>query len=332
MQTQRIPFIDFIKGIAIILVVIGHFIEMNMRQCGFTDPFSAVWSWIYSFHMPLFFFASAYLTTISSRRHSLFYSVIIKTETILLPYIVWMYLIPINCIHSFLWFLPALYVFSLLYLCFDRIEQGINFNMFLFVPASIAFFVIPLCVVYVICPNDILKRIILFVPMYVSGFLFSKYSTIMWLKKKNWLVSITFILFLLSSLLYKTFDNEFYNYICKMTAGICSILVFSSFCTSEGLINWNNKFIQAVSYCGKKSMYIYLNHGLFVLVFVSANFFFFNNMMPYWQFLIALVAAFLIICGCLLVGYIVDFFRLAKYIIYGGHLSAISARFRSLKF
>lgn len=47
MQKERDNTVDILKGIAILLVVIGHF-----------SPVQQVENFIYSFHMPLFFFLS----------------------------------------------------------------------------------------------------------------------------------------------------------------------------------------------------------------------------------------------------------------------------------
>ena len=47
---QRIAWIDILKGIGIIFFVLGHVIHNDM-----------IFNWIYSFHMPLFFFAGGYL-------------------------------------------------------------------------------------------------------------------------------------------------------------------------------------------------------------------------------------------------------------------------------
>lgn len=49
-NNQRIAWIDILKGIGIIFVVLGHVIHNDM-----------IFNWIYSFHMPLFFFAGGYL-------------------------------------------------------------------------------------------------------------------------------------------------------------------------------------------------------------------------------------------------------------------------------
>ena len=48
---KRLEWIDLAKGIGIILMIIGHMPSIP----------SAVHNWIFSFHMPLFFFLSGYM-------------------------------------------------------------------------------------------------------------------------------------------------------------------------------------------------------------------------------------------------------------------------------
>lgn len=57
MATKRLPYLDNIKGLLIILVVIGHAIQ----YCLPTYEMNIAFRFIYSFHMPLFFFVSGYL-------------------------------------------------------------------------------------------------------------------------------------------------------------------------------------------------------------------------------------------------------------------------------
>lgn len=46
-QAERLPWLDVLKGIGIILVAIGHIYHNQV-----------IFNWLYSFHMPLFFFAA----------------------------------------------------------------------------------------------------------------------------------------------------------------------------------------------------------------------------------------------------------------------------------
>lgn len=56
-QKIRNKEIDYLKGLSIILVVVGHAIQYNI--CDYNvNPFFNI---IYSFHMPLFMFISGYV-------------------------------------------------------------------------------------------------------------------------------------------------------------------------------------------------------------------------------------------------------------------------------
>ncbi|MBF1130151.1 MAG: acyltransferase family protein [Dialister invisus] len=60
-ESNRIRQIDIVKGIAIVLVVIGHSIPDAMAVGGIVNPYvRLLHSIIYSFHMPLFFIISGY--------------------------------------------------------------------------------------------------------------------------------------------------------------------------------------------------------------------------------------------------------------------------------
>lgn len=74
---ERQSWIDVLKGIGILFVVIGH-VCLNKR----------ISNWIYSFHMPLFFFLSGYLWSYSINKHTPFFEFLRKrTVTILIPFI-----------------------------------------------------------------------------------------------------------------------------------------------------------------------------------------------------------------------------------------------------
>lgn len=51
---KRLQYVDFLKGFAILCVVVGHIAAFNPK-CDLLIDF------VYSFHMPLFFFISGFL-------------------------------------------------------------------------------------------------------------------------------------------------------------------------------------------------------------------------------------------------------------------------------
>lgn len=58
-KVGRDAYYDNVRGILILLVVVGHFLERVLDQ---SYPVKAVFLWIYSFHMPLFIFVSGYFS------------------------------------------------------------------------------------------------------------------------------------------------------------------------------------------------------------------------------------------------------------------------------
>ena len=76
---NRLKYIDWIKGFAMILVVFGHV---------YTVYDSRFRQWIYSFHVPIFFFISGYLLYNSYiKKNEMNYDVIKSIKTIFIPYI-----------------------------------------------------------------------------------------------------------------------------------------------------------------------------------------------------------------------------------------------------
>ncbi|ALP91164.1 acyltransferase family protein [Clostridium butyricum] len=73
MDNKRIDFIDIMKGIGIILVICGHISQLNTLN-----------TWIYSFHMPLFFFISGITFSMSKKENFIRK----KVKKILIPYFI----------------------------------------------------------------------------------------------------------------------------------------------------------------------------------------------------------------------------------------------------
>lgn len=89
MGKMRIEWLDRARGIAIFLVVLGHVLrglpENAVRPGGWVVFLD---SWIYSFHMPVFFFISG-LFIESSAQRPLGKFLVSKLRTIAYPYFVW---------------------------------------------------------------------------------------------------------------------------------------------------------------------------------------------------------------------------------------------------
>lgn len=83
-QTQkRLVNFDIAKAICIILVVIGHYIPDNSP-----DWYVVNRKFIYSFHMPLFMFASGYIYIAFKKEESYSHFIMKKVKRLMIPYLV----------------------------------------------------------------------------------------------------------------------------------------------------------------------------------------------------------------------------------------------------
>lgn len=89
---KRNEYLDFCKGIAIILVIVGHCIEFGSGK-EFSDSqlhlYNKIFIFIYSFHMPFFILFSGYLFHHSINKHSTEGLLKSRIETLLIPIVVW---------------------------------------------------------------------------------------------------------------------------------------------------------------------------------------------------------------------------------------------------
>ena len=81
-MTRLVNF-DIAKAIAIILVVIGHYYPENAPEW-----YRALHSWIYTFHMPLFMFASGYIYLSFKKDEGYFTFIKKKFRRLFVPYII----------------------------------------------------------------------------------------------------------------------------------------------------------------------------------------------------------------------------------------------------
>ena len=70
---KRITWLDMAKGIGMLCVIVGH-----------VSPYTALWKWFYTFHLPLFFLLSGYVFKMGDNFSTFFKK---KCKSLLLPYL-----------------------------------------------------------------------------------------------------------------------------------------------------------------------------------------------------------------------------------------------------
>lgn len=90
-MSKHLNWVDYAKGLGIILVVYGHITEgvFNAGMVMNTHLYTAIDTMIYSLHMPLFFFLSGLFFTSSLAKRGFKNNIVNKIDTIFYPYVVW---------------------------------------------------------------------------------------------------------------------------------------------------------------------------------------------------------------------------------------------------
>jgi fucose 4-O-acetylase-like acetyltransferase len=88
-RSERANAVDIVKGIAIILVVLGHTAQGMMHRGWWLTPRSLfLETFIYSFHMPAFFFVSGLFVKGSIAKRGAHKFTVEKMKTVLYPYVI----------------------------------------------------------------------------------------------------------------------------------------------------------------------------------------------------------------------------------------------------
>lgn len=212
-RAQRNPTIDILKAFAIILVVLGHCIQIGSGQeysCNEAYFGNLLFKIIYSFHMPLFMLISGYLFAFSASKGGFLTIAIKKVKTIAIPTLMWSVIIfAIDCYGSFLtdspfallkdfavtalvsfWFLWAVLALSL-FAAFVRCFLKDRYVVYILVFAAL-----------LLIPDFSITGLIKFMyPYFVVGYFFGK---------------------------MKTTDNEHYEAQCKKLFGLPGMLIYGA--------------------------------------------------------------------------------------------------------
>lgn len=140
-MAQRIYYLDNLKGILIILVILGHAIQFTIPE--YRDEFA--FRLIYSFHMPLFFFISGYLANRGCYKSGLVKK---RAVQLLLPFVVWAIISPllkygtlnagrvltaIEYPDNGLWFLYNLFVYSTFFSFIEWLHDRTKINRWIYI-------------------------------------------------------------------------------------------------------------------------------------------------------------------------------------------------------
>lgn len=315
---MRLKFIDSLKGFLIILVAIGHIIQMSNPD--FVN--NLLFRYIYSFHMPLFFTVSGFV----SYKENVSFDVVMKRFfQLIFPFFSW-WLIhslfdkKISLLDSFfrllhspdngLWFLWVLFFCVLIFYLLDKVAKILKLNQEIVVFLGSVF----LYLFYLLTNFRYLgfQFIAWYFMFYSIGIYLRKFNYI-FLIKNIYLTVILTVLFFLGAWFYEykgaptfyhTIKYDVYiSYVYKFLIAFLGInCAFRIFSYIENEKNSSN--VKILSSFGNKTLGIYAIHCIFFDVFLKIN-----TNIPY------LINVILILIVSLILSYIsVVFLRKNKYL------------------
>lgn len=225
MKNERNLFIDILKGIAIILVVLGHAIQYGSGEYFYNNKMyfsNIIFIFIYSFHMPLFMLISGYMFFFTTSKYSTVQVIISRFEKLLLPVFTFTVFIftrwhvfagkifkngIIYTIRSFisefgnnLWFLWAVFIVSLIVLVVKVVfKDSLIIYLLIFI----------LSFLYTDSANFACYKFMY--PYFVAGYLFNKYKGKEFFNRMSWksgIISGGMFVFLL---IFYNYDSYIYT-------------------------------------------------------------------------------------------------------------------------
>lgn len=270
---KRLPYIDQLKGVAIILVVVAHFIAVgNLYKTISKELF---FDFANQYCMPIFFFLSGLV--IKQEKKNVCKYLLIKVRAVLIPFLVWGTLITLykqTTILDFFcdyrkmgyWFLWVLFFFYVFQIMFSSISALVNKRnkWWLDLVILIVGFVV-LKVGYHFMPrswNCFLGYILWldYIIYFMVGMLIKKYNVV----DKAFTAHIFYAIAFVVLLILELFNIQF-NYI-NVVMSFCVIFIFCVFFyyTQE---NW---MTNGLAYIGRYSLSIYVMH-FFLLPYIHLD-------------------------------------------------------------
>lgn len=259
---KRDDFIDTIKGLLMILVVLGHVIG-SFQDCQLNVYLR---NFIYLFHMPLFVFLSGYFNKIEKTKTSIISLLetyfIFQTIYIGFDFNIFSYILYPNWI---LWYIFSLILWKIAtYALKDILDQHIKIIMIISIILSLLVGFTKLGYIFS------LSRFFVFYPFFLWGYSIRKMSAINNIKDAKHGIYILIIAIIAIFLSRIDFDLTYithgsHPYVDKNDLIYRIIFMFVAYILSCAVINLT-KTNKILSYIGANSLVFYLYHGLLVRI------------------------------------------------------------------
>ena len=281
MNSTHISWIDSLKGVAILLVVLGHTLDGAPMYSG-TEWMQTLHDIIYSFHMPLFFFLSGCTFSLSGKVLE-WKSALLRLLELFLIYVFWsllmyagksLFVSQVNKpnTHSFFyclafspvdpfWYLVVLLLYSVA--GFSVFRSGTKVQIVALLVSVVVSTIILRWEIIAAENGDVLRylyRIAYHFVYFCGGMFFIKYLCSRFIPKRSFVLPCACILAATTCLTKIIFKMMFLGECCAWLCIFSLVLIFVDF----GALGKN----RVLRFFGRNSLYVYLLHNF---VTVSAR-------------------------------------------------------------
>ena len=302
-MTTRIAYLDALKGFAIVLMVFAHVIAWNLEDwhtiAKVTDSTPAyvlntgfLWQLIYSFHMPLFFCVSGFLTfkeKLNVRGGGEY--LLKRTKRLLIPYITTGFLLLALRGNYGYWFLFSLWQLSvvgiLLNILLYRLNKTNSWLIDAIVIGTIWWLIGRVCSIGIInvylSPFCDFGKCSHYALPFLFGYFMRKHTELVrFLESKFTLLLTAFVI--MFAIRYFFPENGHLvmlkSIISKLSGyllGICGSMVFWIWFSST---ETSTRPFRLLSYLGKKTLQIYVLHLFFAIQIAQVGKFWYSSIFP----------------------------------------------------
>ncbi|MFS8130959.1 MAG: acyltransferase family protein [Candidatus Dojkabacteria bacterium] len=347
MHKSRNAFLDITRGMLIVLVVVDHLFQYNLKNYA-QDPLFNI---IVSFYMPLFMIISGYIAFITLRNDSYFEKIKKKFLSLIVPFLAWGFLVGYLVDYS----IHQISFGDYAQLLFQRPDAGLWFLWVLFLCYLVYYSANSLSKVQKLIPSLLAEKIlvlivviILFIPTnYSYGFNLLRlhlpyfYTGILVARNydfaKRILNRIKEIIFIAFPVLLIPFNRDsdpgfivkifsrlgefiwipetIYKYLVAYTGSIFFVLLVKRL---------NNKFFKGIfEYLGKNSIDIYAIHLNFIIFLPLGGLL--STGVPIVNYLVIFTTAIIIVACCLFISnFVIKQSELGSRIFLGRSLNKIN--------
>jgi fucose 4-O-acetylase-like acetyltransferase len=331
---ERLLYIDRLRGMTIVGVVIGHFMQTNTVE----GVNGTVWNMISSFKMTLFMFLCGYIAQRTTRT-TIFNNytgyILKKGRTLLLPCFFWPLVVSpfffasaldYNFKNIFLniineggngWFLYILFFLSLIFSAFFYVSTKVNKLNKILVDCAIGGVQLGILIVLSLFHLfPLINVLILYYAFYFLGVIIAKYEVFQKIMLHHLTFTVALVVFMVTIGWFKFGDSTALNRLIKMIISLSSLVIFY-FVARQAVFN---KTIDSyLMYWGKNSIVIYLTHFSFVYTFLMPAIYL-PALNPVLLLLVSTVVSVVIVICCMGVYSVVRLSPVLNLLLYGHKL------------